>query len=235
MSVLKEGRPFIIPSLAAGFVLLIASIFVKMLPLSITIASFGCLSVVFSLFCIFFFRDPKIKITKGEGLILSPCNGTVMEVIEDGDEKIIRVFLSIFSVHLQRSPVSGTVANVTHKDGKFLAAWNPRAHIENEQNIFTINGEGGVYTVRQIAGLVARRCVSWVKSGDVLKAGDKIGMIKFGSQVDLHLPKQAEIKVKPGGKVQAGITVAALLNAVSPDTASLNATLSMAASSGVVK
>jgi phosphatidylserine decarboxylase len=132
-----------------------------------------------------------------------------MEVTEEGDEKIVRVFLSIFSVHLQRSPVDGTVTDVTHKDGKFFAAWNPRAHIENEQNIITIQGANGVYVVRQIAGFLARRCVSWVKQGDVIKAGDKIGMIKFSSQVDLHLPKSAEVVVKPGDKTRAGITVAA--------------------------
>jgi len=159
----------------------------------------------------FFFRDPKITITQGEGIILSPCNGTVMEITEESDEKIIRVFLSVFSVHLQRSPVSGIVTEVTHKDGKFLAAWDPKAHIENEQNIITIKSNDtnlpGIYVVRQIAGLLARRCVSWVKAGDVLKMGDKIGMIKFSSQVDLHLPKTIEIKVKPGDKTKAGITI----------------------------
>jgi phosphatidylserine decarboxylase len=132
-----------------------------------------------------------------------------MEITEEDGEKAVRVFLSIFSVHLQRAPVSGTVIDVTHKDGKFLAAWDPRAHIENEQNIFRIQNESGVYTVRQIAGLVARRCVSWVKPGDILKIGDKIGMIKFSSQVDLYMPKSAEIKIKPGDKTKAGITIIA--------------------------
>ncbi|MDR1869766.1 MAG: phosphatidylserine decarboxylase [Treponema sp.] len=210
MSILKEGYPFIIPSFAAGLVLLVISRFAGLPPVNAACIALGSLLIVFSLFCMFFFRDPKIAVTQGEGIILSPCNGTVMEVTEEGGEKIIRVFLSIFSVHLQRSPVSGTVADVTHKDGKFYAAWNPRAQAENEQNIFTIQSEGGRYVVRQIAGFLARRCVSWVKPGDVLNAGDKIGMIKFSSQVDLHLPMQAEIKVKPGDKTRAGITIMAL-------------------------
>ena len=184
-----------------------ASRFITLLPVSIICIVLGFVLITFSVFCMFFFRDPKITITQGQGLILSPCNGTVMEVTEEGEEKVIRTFLSVFSVHLQRSPVSGTVTDVTHKDGRFLAAWDSRAHIENEQNIITIKGEDGVYVVRQIAGLIARRCVSWVKTGDNLKAGDKIGMIKFSSQVDLHLPKTAEVKVKPGDKTQAGITV----------------------------
>ena len=207
MSILKEGYPFIFLSVAGGAVFLAVSRITAFFPLTAVCLSLGCVLIVFALFCIYFFRDPKIKITQGEGLILSPCNGTVMEVAEEGDQKIIRVFLSIFSVHLQRSPVSGTVVGVTHKSGKFYAAWNSLAQSENEQNIITVKSEDAVYVVRQIAGLVARRCVSWVKSGDAVKAGDKIGMIKFSSQVDLHLPKTAAIGVKPGDKTKAGITV----------------------------
>jgi phosphatidylserine decarboxylase len=207
VAILKEGHPFIIPSFFAGVFVAAGFGFLAVPPENIAFIAIGALLVIFSFFCMFFFRDPKITITQGEGLILSPCNGTVMEVTEEGNEKIIRVFLSIFSVHLQRSPVSGTVVEVKHQDGKFLAAWDPRAHIENEQNIFTIQSHDAIYTVRQIAGLVARRCVSWVKAGDALKAGDKIGMIKFSSQVDLHLPKSAVVDVKPGNKVRAGITV----------------------------
>jgi phosphatidylserine decarboxylase len=209
MPILKEGYPFILPSLIAGLALIVVSIFLTLRPVAITCTALGSVLVIFSLFCAFFFRDPKITVTQGEGIILSPCNGTVMEVTEEGNEKIIRVFLSIFSVHLQRSPVSGTVTDVTHKDGKFLAAWDPRAHIENEQNVFTIQSKDGVFTVRQIAGLVARRCVSWVKSSDTLEAGDKIGMIKFSSQVDLHMPKNVVVSVKKGDKTRAGITVMA--------------------------
>jgi len=211
MSVLKEGYPFIFPPLAAGIALIIITRFSKMANMPYAGAcvalGFGIILVIFALFCMFFFRDPKIEITKGENIILSPCNGTVMEVEEETNEKIIRVFLSIFSVHLQRAPVDGTVTEVTHQDGKFLMAWDPRAHSMNEQNIITIQAENSVYTVRQIAGFLARRCVSWVKKGDILKAGDKIGMIKFSSQVDLHLPAHAVISVKPGDKVRAGITV----------------------------
>jgi phosphatidylserine decarboxylase len=213
MSVLKEGYPFIFPPLVVGLALLIIfgfPVFIninEIIPIKITCLAFGTLLVIFSLFCVFFFRDPKIKITQGKGIILSPCYGTVMEVTQESEEQVIRVFLSVFSVHLQRSPVSGTVIDVTYKPGKFHAAWDARAHIENEQNIITIQGEDGIYIVRQIAGLLARRCVSWVKTGDVLAAGDKIGMIKFSSQVDLHLPKKAVIDVKPGDKVKAGITV----------------------------
>ena len=211
LSILKEGYPFIFPPLAAGLALVIVSrsgvqtyfpIFVSGIAFGL-----GIILLVFALFCVFFFRDPKIEITKGEKIILSPCNGTVLEIVENEDEKIIRVFLSIFNVHLQRTPADGIVTAVTHKNGKFLMAWDPQAHSLNEQNIITIQGEDGVYIVRQIAGFLARRCVSWIKIGDRLQAGDKIGMIKFSSQVDLHLPKTATISIRPGDKVMAGITV----------------------------
>jgi len=208
MSILKEGYPFIFPAFAAGLIFLIISKF-AVKPADIVCIAIGSLLIIFALFCMYFFRDPAVEIMEGEEAILSPCNGTVMEITEEDGEKVVRVFLSIFSVHLQRSPVSGAVIDVTHKDGKFLAAWDPRAHMENEQNIFRIQSKDGIYTVRQIAGLVARRCVSWVKSGDTLKSGDKIGMIKFSSQVDLYMPKSTEIKVKPGDKVKAGITTIA--------------------------
>jgi phosphatidylserine decarboxylase len=207
MTIVKEGFPFIFTPLIVG----LALIFVPCLAgggLAIYIClGPGILLVIFSLFCLFFFRDPKIKVTQGEGIILSPCNGTVMEIVEKDDEKILRVFLSIFNVHLQRAPLSGTVRGVEHKDGRFLAAWNPLAQSENEQNIITFEHSEGAFTVRQIAGFLARRCVSWVKAGDTVKAGDKIGLIKFSSQVDLHLPKKAVISVKPEDKVAAGITI----------------------------
>ena len=209
MTILKEGFPFIFPALIAGIALILVSRITSLLPANIIFIAFGSLFIVFALFCMFFFRDQKITVTPGDCLILSPCNGTVMEVTEENDQKVVRVFLSIFSVHLQRSPVKGTVTDVTWQPGKFLAAWDPKAHVENEQNIITIQADDGTYVVRQIAGLLARRCVSWVKQGDILNAGDKIGMIKFSSQVDLHLPKHTEIKVKPGDKVRAGITVMA--------------------------
>jgi len=214
MKILKEGFPYILPSFFAGVILIIGSIiFITFKPVYLSCIALGSILIIFAVFCVFFFRDPAISITQGEGLILSPCNGTVMEIIKDGGKTVIRTFLSVFNVHLQRSPVSGKVIDVNHKDGKFLPAWDSNAHIENEQNLITIEGKGdefpGIYIVQQIAGLVARRCVTWVKTGDVLKAGDKIGMIKFSSQIDLHLPDSFNISVKPGDKIRAGITVVA--------------------------
>ncbi|MDR1400785.1 MAG: phosphatidylserine decarboxylase [Endomicrobium sp.] len=205
MKILKEGYSFIGVLLLAGVILLS----VGENGVSVVI---GILCVLASLFCIYFFRDPEIQITKGDSLILSPCSGTVLEVSESEKDKVIRVFLSVLDVHLQRSPVSGKVVNVEYKPGKFLKAMNPRAHIVNEQNVITIENENGRYFVKQVAGILARRCVSWVKSGDVLKCGDKIGMIKFSSQVDLHIPRIASVRVRRGDKVVAGVTIFATLN-----------------------
>ena len=205
MSIVREGYPFILVPLILGLVL----IFAGWGRISFII---GILCILISLFCIYFFRDPSIEITKGEGLILSPCNGTVLEVSENETEKVIRVFLSVLDVHLQRSPIDGKVTKVEYKPGKFLKAMEPEAHIVNEQNLITIENENGTYLVKQVAGILARRCVAWVKPGDVLKTGDKIGVIKFSSQVDLHMPKNAEIKVKKDDKVVSGVTIFAVLN-----------------------
>jgi phosphatidylserine decarboxylase len=204
MSIVKEGYPFILIPLILGLLLILFG----WGKFSLTA---GIICVLASLFCVYFFRDPEISLTQGEGLILSPCNGTVLEVSENENEKVIRVFLSVLDVHLQRSPVSGKVTKVEYKPGKFLKAMEPQAHIVNEQNHIVIENENGTYVVKQIAGILARRCVSWVKQGDELKAGDKIGVIKFSSQVDLHMPKNAEIKVKKDDKVVSGVTVFATI------------------------
>ncbi|AKL97878.1 phosphatidylserine decarboxylase [Endomicrobium proavitum] len=207
MSIVKEGYPFILIPFIAGA----ASVYAGT-QISFVFYVIGAILLLAALFCLYFFRDPKIKITEGENLILSPCNGTVLEVSENENEKVIRVFLSVFDVHLQRSPIAGKVTKVEYKPGKFLKAMEPEAHIVNEQNVITIENKNGTYLVKQIAGILARRCVSWVKAGDVLKTGDKIGVIKFSSQVDLHMPKNITIKVKKGDKVVSAITVLGSIN-----------------------
>lgn len=201
MSILKDGYPFIVVPLLVGVASLTfgrhnAAAF-----------SFGMISILLGLFCAYFFRDPSRVITPGDRLIISPCDGTVMEVTEENGIPVARVFLSVFNVHLQRSPVNGTVKSVTYVPGKFLPAMNAQAHVVNEHNIIVIDTPQGEFTVKQIAGLLARRCVSWVKPGDTVVRGGKIGLIKFSSQVDLYLPKGSKVLLKPGEKVVGGITV----------------------------
>ena len=201
MKIVKEGYPFILGCLIVG----VAFHFI-----------FTPLSGVFyilAILCLLFFRDPDLTINADEKFILSPCNGTVMNVIEnENGQTEVRVFMSVANVHLQRSPISGTVKSVEHKPGKFLKAHLPEAYIENEQNVITIENENGTYIVKQIAGILARRCVAWVKPGDVIKQGDKIGVIKFSSQVDLIMPAGYDVRVKVGDKVTSGLSIFAIIS-----------------------
>ncbi|GMO45346.1 MAG: phosphatidylserine decarboxylase family protein [Termitinemataceae bacterium] len=211
MKILKEGLPFIIISLVIGIALIFAAIMPLLVdPMPFIMLVLGIISLIFADFCIYFFRDPDIQINIDDKAVLSPCNGKVMEIEECETENIVRVFLSIFDVHLQRSPISGLVTGIEHRKGKFYAAWNPKAQSENEQNIIKIDGSsdsGHSVIVRQIAGFLARRCVVRVKEGDRITQGEMIGLIKFSSQVDLHLDKNIKIKVKPQDRVAAGLTV----------------------------
>lgn len=200
MKIVKEGYPFIFGFLIAG---LIFNLFFT--PLSIV-------CYILAIFCFFFFRDPDLTINGDKNFILSPCNGTVMDVIEnENGQTEVRVFMSVFNVHLQRASISGTVKSVEHKPGKFLKAHLPEAYIENEQNVITIENENGTFVIKQIAGILARRCVAWVKPGDVVKQGDKIGVIKFSSQVDLIMPKGYDVRVKVGDKVTSGLSIFAVI------------------------
>jgi len=196
----KEGYVFVVIPVVLGILFLFLS-------RGYFTASAGWIFILLGLFCAFFFRDPPRVVPEGENLIVSPCDGTVMEAGLVYGENVIRVFLSVFNVHIQRSPVSGTVTKVEYRPGKFLPANDAQAHIVNEQNIFTIETKKGNVIVKQIAGILARRVVAWSKAGDALKSGDKIGLIKFGSQVDIHLPAAALVKVKPGDKIAGGETV----------------------------
>ena len=204
MFFVKEGWPFIFIPLVLG--ILILSVFRGSTPYAL-----GVLLIVFGSFSAFFFRDPVRSIRDDAGLILSPADGTVMEISEEDGAKCVKIFLSVFNVNLQRSPVEGVVKSVEYRPGKFLPAMRQEAHILNEQNIITIETKDGEYKVKQIAGILARRVVSWVRRGDKVSKGQKIGLIKFGSQVDVYFPKgsPAEIVVAKGDKVVSGITVLA--------------------------
>jgi phosphatidylserine decarboxylase len=209
MKILKEGIPSICVSFCTGLVFTIVPkiLFPANTLLLCIFFGVGIIFLLFAFFCLYFFRFPYVKIGSDPDVVLSPCTGTVMEIHNNRNEKVIRVFLSIFDVHLQRAPVCGIIKNVEHKNGRFLMAMKPEAHSVNEQNIITIEHKAGVFVVRQIAGFVARRCIAQVKTGDRIESAQKIGLIKFGSQVDLHVPLSVEITVKAHDKVKCGITV----------------------------
>jgi phosphatidylserine decarboxylase len=215
MRIAKAGWPFVIGCAAAGVVItLIASHFGSvMLGMMAGIAFLG------AAFCAYFFRDPVRIIPGGDHLILSPADGTITEVLETNDPSwsepvwVMRIFLSVFDPHIQRTPVAGTVGAIKYTRGCFIDARHPKACIENEQNRVEVKAAAiaSPIAVTQIAGLIARRIVCWVKEGQTLQAGEQIGLIRFGSQVNVVIPKNARLKVKAGDYIRAGCDVIAEL------------------------
>jgi len=167
------------------------------------------LGIFFTLFSAYFFRDPTRDKVFAPGEIVCPADGTVLSVRTESDPNVtvIRIFLSVFNVHLQRSPMEGKVESVTYTKGKFAIAYKPEAS-DNERNLIKITGENGRFAhVEQITGSIARRIVAYVKPGEEVKAGDRIGMIYFGSQVAVYLPKDCRILVDTGDKVYGAETI----------------------------
>ncbi len=173
------------------------------------------LPVVLAVFFLWFFRDPERKIPLGPGEIVSPADGLVTEAdwIETtaGSRLRLSIFLNVFDVHVNRSPVAGTVKVVEHREGAFLNAMKPESGIMNEQTLVVIDAGGYEVSYKQIAGLLARRIVCAVKVGDRLERGQRVGMIKFGSRTDVLLPADAVPQVKTGMRVKGGSTILAVL------------------------
>jgi phosphatidylserine decarboxylase len=167
-------------------------------------------------FFLWFFRDPERLIPGVSGLVVSPADGVVTETIRletsQGPRQRISIFLSVFDVHVNRSPITGTISSVRYQKGKYLNAMNPASAEQNEQNIVTVRGENGVeVTFKQIAGLLARRIVFVPQEGSRVQRGERVGLIKFGSRVDVVLPAEAVLQVKPGVRVRGGASILATL------------------------
>lgn len=165
-----------------------------------------------ALFIAYFFRNPEREISTDASLVLSPADGHVslvkpMDATDPAAGNVVSIFLSVFDVHVNRTPISGRITKVTYQKGKFLNALNQRSSVENEQNIITVQNELLTITFSQIAGVIARRIVFWKKIGDTLSPGERIGLIKFGSRTDLFLPPKVEIVVKKGDRVIGGKSV----------------------------
>jgi phosphatidylserine decarboxylase len=212
MKLCPEGWPFVFGGLAVALGFWFAGRAWHS-PAFIFISGLGLLATAF---CAYFFRDPARVLPTGQGFILSPAYGKVMEIVEGTDPissepvGIIRIFLSVFDAHLQVAPIDGQVTKVQYKAGKFLDARDPKAAFENEQNRIELTGEAKL-AVTQVAGLIARRIVCQVREGQNVRAGDKIGLIRFGSQVDVVVPKNVTWRVKAGDRVTGGETVLAEL------------------------
>ena len=173
----------------------------------------GVVLALLGLFIFSFFRNPERAIPGEARLIVAPADGRVVVVKKEECNrrpgKRVSIFLAIWNVHVNRAPAAGTIKSVEYKPGKFLAAWDENASFENEQNVFTQATEHGEIVYKQIAGWVARRVVSWKKAGDVVSRGERIGLVRFGSRVDLWLPDEAEVAVKIGDNVKGGSSVIA--------------------------
>jgi phosphatidylserine decarboxylase len=166
-----------------------------------------------ALFVFYFFRDPERSIPAEPGTVVSPADGRVVVVTDEefGGRrgKRLSIFLAIWNVHVNRSPAKGKITRMEYRPGKFLAAMRERASLENEQNVFTLSTEQGEITFKQIAGFIARRVVSWKQAGESVERGERIGLVRFGSRMDVWLPEEAEIAVREGENVKGGSTVIA--------------------------
>lgn len=172
--------------------------------------------ILLALFFLWFFRDPERDIPQGEGLVVSPADGKVTDTLRittpDGETLRLSIFLNVFNVHVNRSPITGTLRELAYRKGQYLNAMNPVSAEKNEQNKAVIDADAG-YSVAftQIAGLLARRIVFRPKEGARLERGQRVGLIKFGSRVDVLLPGNAELHVKKGDHVKGGSSILATI------------------------
>ncbi|MDY6875955.1 MAG: phosphatidylserine decarboxylase family protein [Chloroflexota bacterium] len=204
----KELTAVVIP-------LILALVAAVVWPGPYTLLPTGLLITLFVLL-LYFLRDPERTASAGEELLLAPADGRVVEVGQvyepcflEGRALKISIFMSLLDVHVNRTPTEGRVTMVEHVPGKFLQAFRPEASEVNEHNLIGLESRYGRVLVKQVAGIMARRIVCWVHPGQRLQAGERLGVIKFGSRVDLYLPPKAEPVIRVGDQARAGVTVIA--------------------------
>lgn len=206
LPIAREGWPFILPLLGAALLAL------ALIPVV------GWCLLVLAGFVAYFFRDPERSIPQTPGLLLAPADGKIVAIQpqENGHAQpagtMVSVFLSVFDVHINRAPVAGTVTNVRYSAGKFLPAFRHEASAANEQNVVTFHAGDMQIVVKQIAGILARRIVCWVKSGDHVAAGERFGLIRFGSRVDILIPPEFVLHAHLGQRIRGGQSVLASLS-----------------------
>jgi phosphatidylserine decarboxylase len=203
-----EGYPFIIFFAAAIIIALMAG---------------GALAAlapfVLTLFMLYFFRDPDRTIPEGDDIFVCPADGKIIVINKEFEDRYLKsdamkisIFMSPINVHVNRAPCDGIVESVVHTKGKFLSAFKDEASMQNENITMLMNTKYGKVLVRQVAGFIARRAVCRVKPGYKLKKGERYGMIKFSSRLDVYLPNNTELKIKLGDKVKAGETILGRIN-----------------------
>ena len=204
LPVAKEGFPFI-----GAFLLLLAVGIFFQWPL------FSLISGIGLFYQFVFFRNPKRTIPSGEGVFVSPADGRIVAIQECYEDRFLKekavkisIFMNVFNVHVNRVPYDGTVQGIFYNPGKFLNAAKDKASLENEQNALVLETpKGQKILLIQIAGLIARRIVCWVQQGDAVNRGERFGVIRYGSRVDLFLPVDVAVKVQLGEKVKGGSTI----------------------------
>lgn len=214
MNFAREGLVFIVGSALVAAAVILVAVTKRSWPMWLL----GFALLVVSIWVASFFRDPERPGPRGDQVVISPADGKVVLVTEvdeptfvKGRAQRVSVFMNIFNVHVNRYPVTGSVQYVQANPGKFLNAIAPEASIENEQTSVGIEAGANRILVRQIAGLIARRIVTYSKIGDQVKQGERMGLIRFGSRVDVFVPIDATLRVKPGDVAFAGVTVLAEL------------------------
>jgi len=205
LPIAREGIPFVLIGIGLTCVFLILDLLVLAIPFA-----------VLTSFIIFFFRDPERNLVNREKAVLTPADGKIIaiEKLTSGDNRFtdtavkLSIFMSLFNAHINRIPIGGRISQLTYHPGKFFSANLDKASLHNENNIVmleTDNREKIVFV--QVAGLIARRIVCWVKAGDYVRAGQRFGLIRFGSRLEVYLPPDSTITVRKGEKVKAGQTV----------------------------
>jgi phosphatidylserine decarboxylase len=212
MKLTRYGYDVIVISLAVATVMIVAGVMVDLLVVKVLLLALG---ILFMAFTLYFFRDPeRVIASDSDGIVISPADGKVVVVadIDDaeyfkGPAKQISIFLSPLNVHVNRNPISGTVDYYRYVKGEYLVAFHDKASELNERTHIGIRNDRMKMVVKQIAGAVARRIVCELKVGDTVRAGDRFGMIKFGSRTDLIVPREMVVEVKLGDRVVGGETI----------------------------
>jgi phosphatidylserine decarboxylase len=202
--VVREGLIFVFPLLGISVLLWI-----------LEISAWAWFFSLLTVFVISFFRDPERTIPAGDKAILSPADGKIIRLESCTEERFLKgpaikvsIFMSVFNVHVNRIPLSGRIAEVAYRPGKFVSANLDKASAANEQNALLLEAAGGTKLLFvQIAGLIARRIVCWVRKGDPVERGRRFGMIRFGSRMDVYLPPNVQIQARLGQKVYGGQTI----------------------------
>ena len=175
-----------------------------MLSFAVGVPGAGIFLLLLCAFVAFFFRNPRRTVPEDPKIIVSPADGRVVKVERVGNVTKLSIFLSIFDVHVNRSPISGRIEAMDYKPGRFRAAFNDAASVENERNIIMLSQGNLKLVFTQIAGIIARRIVCWKRVGDVVEKGELVGLIRFGSRVDVLFPAGTEVTVQTGDRVRGG-------------------------------